>query len=69
MAPNDAGTRAICEMAAWQEGRAQGMRLLLPYIPTELRDTVETMVAEACVAAAEYRARHAALMRVEPRHG
>ena len=71
MAGGDAGTRALAEMAAWQEGRAAGMDLLLAHVTPAAQGVVVALAAEARAAAAEYRARHAALMRGEreARHG
>jgi len=71
MATGDAGTRALAEMAAWQEGRAAGMDLLLAHVNPSATGVVVALAAEARAAAAEYRRRHAAMLRgeKEARHG
>lgn len=71
MAGGDAGTRALAEMAAWQEGRAAGMDLLLAHVTPAAQGVVVALAAEARATAAEYRRRQAAMDAAEKggRHG
>lgn len=71
MATSDAGTHALAEMAAWQEGRAAGMDLLLAHVTPAAQGVVVALAAEARASAEEYRRRHAAMVRGERegRHG
>lgn len=71
MSAGDAGTHALAEMAAWQEGRAAGMDLLLAHVTPEAQGVVVALAAEARAAAAEYRARQRAALKAakDGRHG